>query len=254
MKISRRWATRGLGGMICSTAIRLPALAADQSIWTFDSLDTIGGLKPRVEGHPQVISTPWGKAIEFNGVDDALFFDTHPMAGFSTFTFEAIFRPDGGDASQRWFHLATVDPVTGRDSLPTGTQDPNPRFTFELRVVNQDQWYLDAFTSGPGYNKPLQFDDKLHPIGHWYAVAQTYDGRTYRSFVDGVLQGEAPIDFKAQGPGHASVGTRINRLNYFRGAVMMARFTPKALAPEEFLRVPTPVMPVRRNQPRPAAN
>jgi hypothetical protein len=254
MKFSRRSVTRGLGGLVCASAAGLPARAADQSVWTFDSLDSIGGLKPRVEGHPQVIATPWGKAIEFNGVDDALFFDQHPLAGFPAFTFEAIFRPDGGDASQRWFHLAEVDPVTGRDSLPTGTQDPNPRFTFELRVLNQDQWYLDAFTAGPGYNKPLQFSDKLHTIGHWYAVAQTYDGRMYRSFVDGVLQGEAPIDFKPQGPGHASVGTRINRLNYFRGAVMMARFTPKALTPEEFLKVPTPAAPPPRNQPRPPAN
>jgi hypothetical protein len=254
MKFSRRSVTRGLGGLVCASAAGLPARAADQSVWTFDSLDSIGGLKPRVEGHPQVIATPWGKAIEFNGVDDALFFDQHPLAGFPAFTFEAIFRPDGGDASQRWFHLAEVDPVTGRDSLPTGTQDPNPRFTFELRVLNQDQWYLDAFTAGPGYNKPLQFSDKLHTIGHWYAVAQTYDGRMYRSFVDGVLQGEAPIDFKPQGPGHASVGTRINRLNYFRGAVMMARFTSKALTPEEFLKVPTPAAPPPRNQPRPPAN
>ncbi len=251
MKISRRSVTQGFGGLLCSTVTGLPAQAADQAVWTFDKLDSIGGLKPRVEGHPQAISTPWGKAIEFNGVDDALFFDQHPMAGFANFTFEAIFRPDGGDASQRWFHMAEVDPKTGMDSLPTGTQDPNPRFTFELRVVNQDQWYLDAFTSGPGYNKPLQFADKLHPIGHWYAVAQSYDGTAYRSFVDGVLQGEAPLVFKPQGPGHASVGTRINRLNYFRGAVMMARFTPRSLAPEEFVKVPTPVQPARGNRPRP---
>jgi hypothetical protein len=223
----------------------VPAFAAPspQAVWNFDSLDKIGGLTPRVEGHPKVIDTAYGKAIEFNGVDDALFFDRHPLAGDAQFTFEAIFRPDGGDPSQRWFHIAEVDPRTGLDSLPTGTNDPNPRFTFELRVVDQDKWYLDAFTAGTGYNKPLQFSDKTHPIGHWYAVAQSYDGKIYRSYVDGVLQGEAPIDFKPQGPGHASVGTRINRLNYFRGAVMQARFTPRALAPEEFIKVPTPVAP-----------
>jgi hypothetical protein len=222
-----------------------PALAvpAVQAVWNFDNLDKIGGLTPRVEGHPKVIDTAYGKAIEFNGVNDALFFDQHPLAGDTEFTFEAIFRPDGGDPSQRWFHIAEVDPRTGRDSLPTGTNDPNPRFTFELRLVDQDKWYLDAFTAGPGYSMPLQFADKTHPIGHWYAVAQRYDGKIYRSYVDGVPQGEATIDFKPQGPGHTSVGTRINRVNYFRGAVMQARFTPRALAPEEFIKVPAPVLP-----------
>jgi hypothetical protein len=68
-------------------------------------------------------------------------------------------------------------------------------------------------------------------------VAQTYDGTTFRSYVNGVLQGEAPIAFTPQGEGAASVGTRINRRNYFTGAVRLARFTPRALAPGEFLRV-----------------
>jgi hypothetical protein len=67
-------------------------------------------------------------------------------------------------------------------------------------------------------------------------VAQTFDGTMYRSYVDGVLQGEHPIAFKPQGPGQASVGCRINRLNYFNGAVRQARFTPAALAPDRFTR------------------
>lgn len=39
----------------------------------------------------------------------------------------------------------------------------------------------------------------------------------------------------AQGPGRTAVGVRLNRVNYFKGAVRMARFTPRALAPAEFL-------------------
>jgi hypothetical protein len=75
-------------------------------------------------------------------------------------------------------------------------------------------------------------------LGEWHAVAQTYDGKVYRSYVDGVLQGEATIDFKPQGPGKASVGTRINRVNYFKGAILTARFTPSALPPAAMLKVP----------------
>ena len=213
----------------------LPNLAAApetprQIVWTFDRLDKIGGVAPQVEGHPTVINTPLGKAIEFHGVDDALFIDRHPLAGAAQFTFEAIFRPDGGNVEQRWFHLAEQDPTTGRDT--------DTRFLFELRVVETSRWYLDAFVNGPGYNRALMFPDKVHPVGRWYHVAQVYDGRMYRSYVNGELQGEAEIAFKAQGTGHASVGVRINRVNYFKGAVRQARFTPRALAVTDFMKLP----------------
>src|ERR1041385_6579929 len=80
-----------------------------QITWTFDNLTKIGGLPVKVEGHPKVIDSPAGKAIEFDGVGDSLLIDKHPLAGFETFTFEAIFRPDGGAEAQRWFHLAERD-------------------------------------------------------------------------------------------------------------------------------------------------
>ena len=100
----------------------------------------------------------------------------------------------------------------------------------------QDRWYLDAFTRGPGYNHTLIFPERLHPCGQWFHVAQTFDGVLYRAYVDGVLQGEHPVPFKPQGPGRASVGCRINRVNYFKGAVRQARFTHAALPPERFMR------------------
>ena len=220
------------GGLIVS-AQRPPT----QILWTFDRLDAIGGVATTVEGNPKVVDTPIGKAIEFDGVDDAVWIEQHPLAGAQTFTFEAIFRPDGGATEQRWFHLAERDPKTG---LLASAEDTNSRFLFELRIVNGNQWYLDAFVHGPGYNRALMFPDKLHPIGRWYHVAQTFDGKTFRSYVNGELQGEADIAFTRQGEGAASIGTRINRRNYFHGAVRQARFTPKALAPDQFMKFAPP--------------
>jgi 6-phosphogluconolactonase (cycloisomerase 2 family) len=229
-------------GFLAVSVLNLPPLAgqtAGQIVWTFDRLDNIGGMKTTVEGNPKVVDTPLGKAIEFDGVDDAIWIEKHPLAGASTFTFEAIFRPDGGAFEQRWFHLAQRDSQNGllasADHPKTG-QDANPRFLFELRAVD-NQWYLDAFVNGDGYNRALMFKDKLHPVGQWYHVAQTYDGKMFRSYVNGVLQGEAEIAFKPQGEGASSIGTRINRRNYFKGAVRQARFTPRALSPDQFLRL-----------------
>jgi Concanavalin A-like lectin/glucanases superfamily len=211
-----------------------------QMTWTFDRLDTIGGLPVTVSGNPKVIETPLGKAVEFDGVDDSIYIDRHPLAGAEQFTFEAIFRPHGGAAEQRWFHLAERNPTTGQLVTLTGgaTQDANARFLFELRVVDSNQWCLDAFVAGPGYSQALLFRDKLHPIGQWYHVASTYDGQMFRSYVNGVLQGEAELAFKPHGPGATSVGTRMNHVNYFNGAVRQARFTPRALTPDQFLTMP----------------
>lgn len=204
-----------------------------QTVWTFDQMTTLDGAPLTVEGGPTLTAgpTPGAQATLFDGVDDALFVGRHPLAGAETFTFEAIFRPDGGEFAQRWFHLAEDEaPVEGRPLIGT-------RFLFEIRVV-ENQWALDAFIKGPGYNQTLLFLDKLHPIGPWYHVAQTYDGTMYRSYVNGVLQGEAAVAFKAQGAGRASVGCRMNRVNYFKGAVAQARFTAAALAPADFTGVP----------------
>ena len=213
------------------------ARAQEQAVWKFNNLSHIGGLTPKVEGSPQLVDSPVGKAVQFNGTDTGLFFPGRPLVGAKSFTIEAIFRPEGGAFEQRWMHIAETDPKTGLDANPGGTSDPNPRFMFEIRVV-KDQWYLDAFVSSTSGSKALAFPEKLHPIGPWYAVEQTYDGKTYRSYVNGVLEGEGDVAFTPHGAGHMMVGVRMNHVNWFMGSVAQARFTTRALTPGEFLKVP----------------
>jgi hypothetical protein len=197
-------------------------------VWTFDNLQKIAGHNVTVFGHPKVIDSPIGKAVEFNGVDDALFVDVHPLAGAETFTWEAIFRPAGGAFEQRWFHLAEQDPKTGAD---TGN-----RMLFEVRIVDNDKWYLDTYCEMAGIQKTLMNRKALHPVGPWYHVAAVYDGKTLTNYVDGIQQNTANAHFQPQGPGHTSVGVRINKVSYFKGAVHLARFTRRALSPSEFLK------------------
>lgn len=202
---------------------------ASQEVWRLGELDGLSA-PLTVEGAPRRVEGPisaGGSALAFDGVDDALFIGRHPLAGASTFALEAVFRPDGGAFEQRWLHLQSDEEVAPGER-PIGT-----RFLFEIRVYG-DQWALDAFVKGPTYNQTLLFPDRLHPVGRWHHVAQTYDGTTYRAFVNGELQGEAAVAFTAQGPGRASVGTRINRVNYFNGAIAEARFTRRYLRPDQF--------------------
>ncbi len=79
---------------------------------------------------------------------------------------------------------------------------------------------------------------QMHPLGQWYRVTAEYDGKMLRNYVGDELQGEGELHLTPQGPGHSSIGTRINQRDYFKGAVFEARFTPRALEPEEFLKMP----------------
>ena len=204
--------------------------ARDRSeVWTFDRIDRIGGIPTTVLGHPHVIHTPLGKAVQFNGIDDALFIGEHPLAGAQFFTFEAIFRPElGGAPEQRWFHLAEQDPHTGSDT--------DTRLLFEIRVIDEN-WCLDAFVHTPTANVVLLNRQLLHQLDSWYHVAMVYDGAEFKSYVNGVLEGKAAVHFEPQGPGHSSVGVRINKVNYFKGSVRQARFSRRVLAPAEFLKL-----------------
>jgi concanavalin A-like lectin/glucanase superfamily protein len=212
-----------------STSGALMDQSTESVMWTFDRLENIGGHKTTVLGQPKIIDSPVGKAVEFDGVDDALFIDNHPLAGAKTFTWEAVFRPDGGQREQRWFHLSEQDPQTGADT--------DNRMLFEIRVVD-NQWYLDSFIQSGTESKALMNRQALHPLEKWYHVASVYDGQEFRNYVDGVQEGSAQLRLASQGPGHTSVGVRINKVFYFKGAVRLARFTRKALSPSEFLRSP----------------
>ena len=201
----------------------------EPEVWSFDRLENIGGHKTTVLGEPKVIDSPLGKAVEFDGVDDALFIDNHPLAGAESFTWEAIFRPDGGQREQRWFHLSEMDASTGDD---TGN-----RMLFEIRVSGEN-WFLDSYHQSGDASGTLMNKTALHPLGAWYHVASVYDGKQFSNYVDGIREGAVDVRFPPQRAGRASVGVRINKVFYFKGAVHLARFTRHALTPAEFLKLP----------------
>jgi dienelactone hydrolase len=197
-------------------------VANDTVLWTFDRIDRAGGDAMTVEGQPRAVDTAVGKAVEFDGVDDAIFIGRHPLEGAKTFTWEAIFRPDGGAEEQRWMHLQD------------GANEN--RLLFEIRV-SSGRWFFDSYLHSGENRKALIDKEKLHPVLAWYHVAAVYDGREFRNYVNGVQEGAAEIGFAPPGPGRSSIGVRINRVNYFKGAIRAARFTSRALAPAEFMKV-----------------
>lgn len=210
---------------IAATAIgqqRVPAQSETGSImWKIDNLKEIGGNQATVFGKPQVIKIPAGSAVLFDGVDEGLVVNTNPVSGAQAFTVEAVFRPDpGGSAEQRWFH---IQEETGDN-----------RILLETRLVG-DQWFLDTFIKS-GENSHALFAEKFkHHVGEWYHVALVYDGRTMRHFVNGQEELSAPLAIKPLAAGRTSIGVRLNRVFWFKGAISKARFTPRALTPKEFM-------------------
>ncbi len=214
--------------LVLGTVCALPATA--QELWRFDQTATLGGHATRVLGHPQVVATEYGNAVAFNGVDDVLQVDVHPLAGAATWTWEMIFRPDAdGAPAQRVFHLQARDPATGLDT--------NDRMLFEIRIV-KGQWCLDSFATSAGRGATLLNCDKLYPLGQWFRVTAVYDGTTLKNYVGDEEQGEATLTLTPQAAGHSSVGARANLQDHFKGAILEARFTPRALAVKDFLKMP----------------
>jgi hypothetical protein len=69
-------------------------------------------------------------------------------------------------------------------------------------------------------------------------VTAVYDGKMLRNYVGDELQGEGELNLPPERPGRASVGTRIDLRDYFKGEMYEARFTRKALDVADFLKLP----------------
>ncbi len=191
---------------------------AQSTTWKINNLQTIGKHQTEVLGAPKVVK----KAIEFDGVDDGIFLATNPIEGFSTFTIEAIFRPDlGGNKEQRWFHIEQ--------------NELESRVLLETRLVG-DEWFLDTFMKSDENRLPLYAENFKHKIGRWYHVALVYDGKVMKHYVDGNLELSGEINFKPMGKGKTSFGVRQNKVYWFKGAIRKVKVTNKALTPKEFIK------------------
>jgi hypothetical protein len=168
-----------------------------------------------------IVELDQGKAVMFDGVDDALVFDVNPLAGFTAFTLEVVFRPDAdGSPEQRFVHLQEVDAH---------------RVLVETRLTGDGQWFLDTFLKSEDSECTLYAEDYLHPVGQWFHAALVYEDGLMRHYVEGVKELEGSVQFAPMSKGQTSVGSRLNRVYWYRGAVKAVAATPLALAPSEFV-------------------
>jgi Concanavalin A-like lectin/glucanases superfamily len=211
--------------LICFSTIfaQKTETAKKSVVWKIDNLEKIGGNKIEVLGNPQIIKTEKGKAILFDGADDGIVIDANPIQGWREFTIEATFRPDaGGAAEQRWFHIEDMENTESRALL-------------ETRLVG-NFWFVDTFIKSGENRLPLFAENFKHPLGAWYTVALVFDGKEMRHYVGGVLEMSGALTINPLGKGKTSIGVRMNKVYWFKGAIREARFTNRALAQNELLK------------------
>ena len=206
------------------TVMKKNTRASDQIIWNTDNLASIGEHTPTILGSPEIIDTPGGKALLFDGVRDGIIIDKHPLEAATAFTLEIVFRPDrDGAPEQRFLHLQE--------------NDSDNRLLIETRLLENNRWSLDTYMKSGETDQTLLDTSITHPLDRWYNAALVFDGNEMRDYVNGVMELSAGItSFTPPKAGKTSIGVRMNRVYWFKGAIRTIRFTPHALTPEKFLK------------------
>jgi len=200
------------------------AVAADEPaiVWNVDRTDQLGDHQTTVLGAPRVIETKEGKAVQFDGQGDALFIDANPLAGLKQFTVEVVFQPQAdGPKEQRFLHFQEA-----------GSEN---RLLFETRLTDDGRWFLDSYVKSGARDATLFAKESLHAIGPWYHAAVVVDGQTMRHFVGGKQELQADLSFEPLGKGQTSLGVRINKVFWYKGAVRQIKITPRALEAKDFI-------------------
>jgi hypothetical protein len=200
---------------VLASAALLVSGAAGDEIWKLDRLDQVGGYATTVLGNPRVEERAGRRALVFDGVKDGIVLPVNPLAGRKQFTIEVCFWPAAdGPPAQRFMHF--------RD-------DDDGRVLIETRVDAKRGWWLDTFLAHRENGKALADAKRAHAPDRWVWIALRYDGKTMAHFVDGQKELEAETDFPPMGSGETSIGVRLNRVFWFKGAIGELRFHDEAL-------------------------
>lgn len=184
--------------------------------------DLLKNKSTEVLGNPAIVSSPYGEVVSFDGIDDALFLKEMPLKGLESFTVEMIFKPDNNSAfEQRVLHIGEI---------------MGDRMLLEIRAV-ENNWYFDGYAATRGVKLALAKEDLLHPLGQWYHVAFVVTANSLTTFVNGKQELDEAYTFNPIETGQTSIGVRMNKVSWFKGAIYKIQISPTALKPNQFLRL-----------------
>ncbi len=211
--------------LLLISCIKLSAQENPGLIWSIDNLKNIGGFPLQLFGNPEVKDFVFGKAIEFDGVDDGIIVEGYPFNKESSFTAEIIFNPYASfpnNVEQRFLHV---------QSSNRGSR----RYLIELRLNDKNQWFIDTHIRADTTFLTCLAKDFPHPVDDWYHVAFTYMNGEARHYVNGIEEMRGKVNYIPVDSALVSIGMRMNRVSFFKGAIYYVAFSKGVLKPSEFL-------------------
>ena len=155
-------------------------------------------------------------ALDFNGSDAYVTFGPAPALGLASWTVETWFRRDGAGVGTTTGTngIASAIPLVakGRNETEASTVDMN----WFLGIDAANGVLVADFEEGsagvsPGRNHPVSGITTIQS-GVWYHAAATYDGATWRLYLNGNLETELSVGQPAQSSSiqHAAIGSALN--------------------------------------------
>lgn len=150
-------------------------------------------------------------ALAFDGMNDHVSMGVAPELGLAELTVEAWVRRDGaGVATGTGVGGLSLVPIAGkgRGEGDGSNIDCNYAFGFFGDVLGAD--FEDMAT---GANHPVVGHTAV-PLGEWHHVAATYDGTTWRLYLDGELDGQATASARPRADSiqHFGIGTAFDSM------------------------------------------
>jgi len=172
-------------------------------------------------------------ALLFNGTNGVASFGNPPELGLPQFTIECWFRRDGaGTGTNTGTGGAIAIPLLahGRGDQDTGQVHVN----WFLGIRASDHVLMADFEESsagpsPSLNHPVFGTTPIPADGVWHHGAATYDGATWRLYLDGILEATLDVHRPAGTPTvmPASLGSALNTAGtadgFFHGAIDEAR-------------------------------
>jgi hypothetical protein len=195
---------------------------------------------------PASHASPAGMALKFNGSNQYVTFGTAPALGLGTFTLETWFERTGSGVgtSTGSGGLTSAIPLISKGR--TEGDGTNVDMNYFLGIDASTGTLVADFEEGPstggtvGLNHPVS-GSTVVTLNRWHHAAATYDGQTWRLYLDGVRDGtltlNTPRPPRSDSIQHAALATAMNSSGvasgFFDGMLDEARVWNVARTPTE---------------------
>jgi Concanavalin A-like lectin/glucanases superfamily len=187
--------------------------------WNVADFVTAPSTRVKLYGNPKVSEIDSKKCVVFNGKNDSLTIEENPFSGATSFTIQVLVKPDStGQPAQRFIHLEDKD---------------LRRLMVELRLAGNKSWAMDTFLHSDKGDHPLLDMTYLHSADTWHWACLVYDGHTMTSYIDGIKELSFDLPFSLMREGRVAIGSRLNHVYWFKGAISVIEFDRRALMQSE---------------------